>query len=168
MLPLSKHNFIVKISERTSNVFTYKYLVESCGELLLVCRVYNEGVYLETVYFEIYKLDVDHMAWKKIKNLGDRMFLGKCCSISLSPKQLRVGISNFIYFANCIYYPAVNQWQLSSILGGLDRILKGSCLMDDDCKREDWVTFHFGNEICGRFSFRRNIQDFGHIWLTHL
>lgn len=50
-----------------------RYLVESEGEVLLVCRFFNDvsAAALETNNFSIYKVDVFKMAWKLLENLGN-------------------------------------------------------------------------------------------------
>ncbi|KAL5702318.1 hypothetical protein ACHQM5_027548 [Ranunculus cassubicifolius] len=68
-----------------------RYLVESCGEVLLVCRLFERfnGEFRETRTFEVFKLDVTGMVWVKMESLGDRiLFIGKCDSKSFSSKEL--------------------------------------------------------------------------------
>ncbi|XP_070671526.1 F-box protein SKIP23-like [Malus domestica] len=73
---LSSDYSISKIKE---NYGVLKYLVEPCGELLLVCRFYSPepDAVLETHDFKAYKLDFGRMAWKRVHDLGDQiLFLG--------------------------------------------------------------------------------------------
>ncbi|RDX93285.1 hypothetical protein CR513_24472, partial [Mucuna pruriens] len=93
-----------------------RYLVESCGELLLVCRYFStkQDAVLETQKFELF--------WKKVEDLGDQMiFLGKCCSTSFPTKELGVGIRNSIYFCNDPTVPWWNEWDSDHLKGILTR-----------------------------------------------
>ncbi|KAH7847371.1 hypothetical protein Vadar_025364 [Vaccinium darrowii] len=106
-----------------------RYLVESRGEVLLVCRVFDQRT-SGTKKFIIYKLDVCEMAWKEVENLGDRvLFLGKCFSRSFSALDLGIQKANCIYFTNDWRPSLVDWWDLSQferirsrpVIGGLEK-----------------------------------------------
>ena len=123
-----------------------RYLVESCGELLLVCRFFSscQDTVLETQKFEVYALDFCQLSWKKVEDLGDQMlFLGKCCSTSFSAKELGVGIRNNIYFCND---------HLKGIFNGTDV--------------NKWGIFTLGKKDSEPFCFYGDIDIWAYTWLT--
>ncbi|KAK9289986.1 hypothetical protein L1049_008148 [Liquidambar formosana] len=78
------------------------YLVESSGDLLMVIRhdydIWTE-YYYETVDFTVYKFNFDTGNWTEVKDLGDRaLFVGHCCSMSLSTSNIVNCQPNSIYF----------------------------------------------------------------------
>ncbi|KAF9624208.1 hypothetical protein IFM89_008146 [Coptis chinensis] len=82
------------------------YLVESCGELLVVYRIRHCFMDMNTLKFVttkflVFKLDKygDAPNWVEVDNLGDQMiFLGRKSAISISAK----GVPGFR--GNCIYF----------------------------------------------------------------
>ena len=89
-----------------------KHLVESCGELYVVDRIFDRGrrfdhdlrryrVCPKTVNFEVYKLDQEWGRWVMVKNLGDRVFfLGKDSSFSVLATEFSKCKGNCIYFTD--------------------------------------------------------------------
>uniref|UniRef100_A0A6P3ZN69 putative F-box protein At5g55150 n=1 Tax=Ziziphus jujuba TaxID=326968 RepID=A0A6P3ZN69_ZIZJJ len=153
----------VNIAQRHTNDGVLKYLVESCGEVLLVCRFFSTkpDAVLETENFEVYVLDVGQMSWEKINNLGDRvLYLGKCCSRSFSSRELGVNMSNSIYFSNDHVAPWWNEWDSKHLIGISSRLgLKNT-------DRKDWGIFNLGKEYNGNFCFRGNRDSWAPIWFT--
>ncbi|XP_021802013.1 uncharacterized protein LOC110746105 [Prunus avium] len=149
--------------DREENSGVLKYLVESCGELLLVCRLYNtkaEAI-LETHDFKVYSLDFSLMSWKRVHDLGDKiLFLGKCCSRSVSSTELGVAMRNRIYFSNDHAAPWWNEWDSDHLYGISAR------LNLNNAGRKDWGVFSLGNGIHEDFCFRGNRDRWGAIWLT--
>ena len=140
-----------------------KYLVDSSGEVLLVCRYFSEkpDAIRETINFEIYSLDLGQMSWEKVDYLDDRiLFLGKCCSRSLSSSELGIGISNRIYFSNDDVAPWWNEWD-SNHLKGLS-----SFFGLDNSSRKDWGTFLIDRDMNGNFCFRGNRDNWAPTWFT--
>ncbi|PON50220.1 F-box protein SKIP [Trema orientale] len=80
---------------------TMKYLVESCGELLVVERFlyfFEDGYERITKMFIVFKFDFDEAKWIEIESLGDfTLFVGDNSSISISATEFNVQ-------ANCIYF----------------------------------------------------------------
>ncbi|MCD7463308.1 hypothetical protein HAX54_050318 [Datura stramonium] len=97
-----------------------KYLVESCGDLLMVDKYlsigpeddlgYNENVefyeefdcYMSerTVKFKVYKLDEDMQRWVEVNGLEDRiLFVGDNCTFSALVSELNSGCKG-----NCILF----------------------------------------------------------------
>ncbi|KAF9599688.1 hypothetical protein IFM89_001634 [Coptis chinensis] len=84
----------------------WSYLVESCGELLVVYRIRHCFMDMNTLKyvttkFLVFKLDKygDAPNWVEVDNLGDQMiFLGRNSAISISAK----GVPGFR--GNCIYF----------------------------------------------------------------
>ncbi|CAN6550202.1 unnamed protein product [Malus baccata var. baccata] len=154
----------VKMSEdqedEQENYTVLKYLVESCGELLLVCRFYSTkpNAILETHDFKVYKLDFSQMAWKRVHDLGDQvLFLGKCCSRSVSSGELGVPMTNRIYFSNDHAAPWWNEWDSSHLYGIPARF---------DPDRRDWGVFKLGDDNQENFRFRGNTDCWAPIWFT--
>lgn len=140
-----------------------KYLVESSGEVLLVCRYFSEkpDAILETVNFEIYSLDISQMYWERVDNLDNQiLFLGKCCSRSLSSTEFGIGFSNCIYFSNDDATPWWNEWDSNHLKGLASR------LGLDNSSRKDWGTFHINKDNNGSFCFRGNRDNWAPIWFT--
>ncbi|KAI9088586.1 hypothetical protein K1719_029700 [Acacia pycnantha] len=153
----------VQILGRHDENHILKYLVESCGEVFLVCRYFlpKQDRVLETQKFEVYSLDLCQLSWKKIEDLKDRMlYLGKCCSSSFSTEELGVGISNSIYFTNDQATPWWNEWDsdhlkdISTRLGLVKNVGR------------DWGNFKLGNDDGEPFSFRGNIEKWPYTWFT--
>ncbi|KAF4360770.1 hypothetical protein F8388_015093 [Cannabis sativa] len=158
-----KSHKVSRMSGNPTNDNMLRYLVESCGELLLVCRFFstNLGAILETRKFEVYILDVGEMSWKKVEHLRDRvLFLGKCCSRSLSVKELGVPMTNRIYFSNDNVAPWWNEWD-SGYLQGMS-----SRMRLDNSGRKHWGIFWLGNKDNHHFCFRGDRDNWGPIWLT--
>lgn len=80
------------------------YLVESYGELLLLCRRLARSIIdfsLETVSFEVYKYDFNGQEWIELEELGDRaLFIGDNHSMSLSSSDDVSCKANSIYFTD--------------------------------------------------------------------
>ncbi|CAB4283605.1 unnamed protein product [Prunus armeniaca] len=151
------------MSEEQENSGVLKYLVESCGELLLVCRLYNtkaEAI-LETHDFKVYSLDFSLMSWKRVHDLGDKiLFIGKCCLRSVSSMELGVAMRNRIYFSNDHAAPWWNEWDSNHLYGISAR------LNLNNAGRKDWGVFSLGNGTHEAFCFRGNRDRWGPIWLT--
>ncbi|XP_047160879.1 F-box protein At2g05970 [Vigna umbellata] len=140
-----------------------RYLVESCGELLLVCRYFspNQQAVLETQKFEVFALDFCQLSWKKVEDLGDQMiFLGKCCSTSFSAKELGVGIRNSIYFCNDPTIPWWNEWDSDHLKGISSRL--GFSMTNVN----NWGNFSLGNEEGEPFCFHGDIASWAYTWFT--
>ncbi|THG21087.1 hypothetical protein TEA_003170 [Camellia sinensis var. sinensis] len=95
LLPVKKPN-------RAMPTFVKRYLVESGGEILLVCQLFSIGSkFLQTCGFATYKLDLCQMTWVKLESLEDRvLFVGKYYSRSFIAKELGDGMADCIYFKN--------------------------------------------------------------------
>jgi hypothetical protein len=92
------------------------YLVESSGELLLVCRLFsnrmnNDGEIIvnstiiksqdQTTTFDVYKLDFSRNKWEPIRCIGDQvLFVGTNQSLSLSARNFSILKANCIYFTD--------------------------------------------------------------------
>ncbi|KAA8521045.1 hypothetical protein F0562_011802 [Nyssa sinensis] len=82
------------------------YLVESCGELLMVVRHWNFSLEQSslspiTTMFEVFKLDPSGPRWIKVDSLGDQMlFVGTSNGISLSARHFSGFMGNCIYFTH--------------------------------------------------------------------
>ncbi|XP_028794487.1 uncharacterized protein LOC114750115 [Neltuma alba] len=161
MLDMMQLNVV--ILERNDEHRILRYLVESCGEVLLVCRYFHpkQDLVLETQKFEVFSLDLCQSSWKKVEDLKDRMlFIGKCCSSSFSIEELGVGISNSIYFTNDQAAPWWNEWDsnhlkdISTRLGLVKNVGR------------DWGNFKLGNEDGEPFSFRGDIEKWSYTWFT--
>ncbi|XP_027926946.1 uncharacterized protein LOC114183942 isoform X2 [Vigna unguiculata] len=140
-----------------------RYLVESCGELLLVCRYFspNQHTVIETQKFEVFALDFCQLSWKKVEDLGDQMiFLGKCCSTSFSAKELGVGIKNSIYFCNDPTIPWWNEWDSDHLKGISSR------LGFNQTNVNNWGIFTLGNEDGEPFCFHGDIINWAYTWFT--
>uniref|UniRef100_A0A5B7BTW6 KIB1-4 beta-propeller domain-containing protein n=1 Tax=Davidia involucrata TaxID=16924 RepID=A0A5B7BTW6_DAVIN len=98
------------------------YLVQSCGELLMVRRTHTlyEGsqTSCRPTSFKVFKLDIfgGGPKWVKVESLGEQaLFVGRCCSLSLPAINYLHGIRR-----NCIYF--TNDRLLERILfGGIQR-----------------------------------------------
>ncbi|XP_058068861.1 uncharacterized protein LOC131218197 [Magnolia sinica] len=78
------------------------YLVESCGDLLMVVRIYDEHGRHSTA-FRIFKMNTSGSCWIKVESLGDQMlFLAYSNSKSVSAKGLPGFKGNCIYFTKDI------------------------------------------------------------------
>ncbi|XP_061368204.1 F-box protein At3g56470-like [Gastrolobium bilobum] len=140
-----------------------RYLVESRGELLLVCRYFSakQDVVLETWNFEVYSWDYCQSSWKKVEDLGDQMiFLGKCCSTSFSAKELGVGVSNSIYFCNDPAAPWWNEWDSDHLKGISYR------LGFNKADGRDWGIFRLDNRNGDLFLFHGDIDNWAYTWFT--
>ncbi|CAK9316886.1 unnamed protein product [Citrullus colocynthis] len=171
---IRENEYVVSISEieaqfhelrslEINSQHVLKYLVESSGDVLLVCRYFSKkpDAVLETINFEIYSLDLSQMSWERVECLDDRiLFLGKCCSRSLSSTELGIAISNCIYFSNDDIAPWWNEWD-SNHLKGLS-----SLFGLDNSSRKDWGTFHIDRDNNGKFCFRGNRDNWAPIWFT--
>lgn len=157
------HKVIMPESENHVNDGVLRYLVESCGEILLVCRHFSTlpGAVLETRNFKVYVLDIGQMSWKRVENLGDRiLFLGKCSSRSFSAVELGVEIRNCIYFSNDNTAPWWNEWHSLHLKGMSAR------LGLDNSGRKHWGIFSLGNRNNIHFCFRGDRDNWGPIWFT--
>ncbi|KAK7274254.1 hypothetical protein RIF29_15337 [Crotalaria pallida] len=140
-----------------------RYLVESRGQLLLICRYFSskQDVLLETLKIEVYSLDCCDSSWKKVKDLGDQMiFLGKCCSVSFSAKEIGVGIRNSIYFSNDPPAPWWNEWD-SDHLKGISARLGFS-----KTEGRHWGIFRLDNKNGEPFRFHGDIDNWAYTWFT--
>lgn len=140
-----------------------RYLVESCGELLLVCRYFStkQAAVLDTQKLEVYSLDFCQLSWKKVEDLGDQMiFLGKCCSSSFSAKELGVGNRNSIYFCNDPTVPWWNEWDSDHLKGILTRFGFNRTNVSN------WGIFRLGNEEGEQFRFHGDIDSWTYTWFT--
>ncbi|CAJ1956432.1 unnamed protein product [Sphenostylis stenocarpa] len=148
-------------NRRTNQIL--RYLVESCGELLLVCRYFNpnQDAVLETQKFEVYALNFCELSWKKVKDLGDQMiFLGRCCSTSFSAKELGVGVRNSLYFCNDPTTPWWNEWDSDHLKGILSRFGFNRTNVSH------WGIFTLGNEDGEPFCFHGDIDSWTYTWFT--
>ncbi|XP_059646086.1 F-box protein SKIP23-like [Cornus florida] len=80
------------------------YLVESLGDLLLICRYETRSITdfcPQTVSFQVYKFDFGVKEWMELDDLGDRaLFVGDHFSVSLSASDFPNCKSNSIYFTH--------------------------------------------------------------------
>ncbi|XP_010107207.2 F-box protein At3g56470, partial [Morus notabilis] len=153
------HEVIMPESENHANDAVLRYLVESCGKILLICRHFS--TLLETRNFKVYELDIGQMSWKRVESLGDRiLFLGKCSSRSFSAVELGVEMSNCIYFSNDKADPSGNEWHYSHLKG------MSACLGFNNSGRKHWGIFRLGNRKNIHFCFRGHRDIFGPIWFT--
>ncbi|KAF9614044.1 hypothetical protein IFM89_014844 [Coptis chinensis] len=83
-----------------SFVFHNYHLVESCGEIFLVCIMFLGEITIRGVhYVEIFKMDLSKEVWVKVESLGDHVFfVSQRGSMSLSATK-------FGLKGNCIYFP---------------------------------------------------------------
>lgn len=140
-----------------------RYLVESCGEVLLISRFFCTipSAVLETHLFEVDMLDISHKSWNKVDNLGDRiLFIGKCSSRSFSSTELGVETKNSIYFSNDQVNPWLKEWDSDHLKGMASRNRM------DNKGRKDWGIFNLGDKDNWRYSFRGNRDVWGPIWIT--
>ncbi|GLT42136.1 hypothetical protein SLA2020_161550 [Shorea laevis] len=100
-LPAKSVQKIGYFSTRSSS----NYLVELCGEILLVVRfICSERLApmecrYRTELFDVYKLDLKRREWEEVKSLGDwSLFVGGNHSVSVSTKDHRTCKGNSIYF----------------------------------------------------------------------
>ncbi|XP_004295123.1 PREDICTED: F-box protein At3g56470-like isoform 2 [Fragaria vesca subsp. vesca] len=162
---IERHYHEVTMPDEHENNGVLKYLVESCGELLLVCRFYSTkpDAVLVTHYFEVYSLDFSRMSWKRVESLGDQiLFLGKCCSRSVSSSGLGLNVTDRIYFSNDHAVPWWNEWDSEHLVGILNR------LGLDNSGTKDWGIFSLGNKNHETLSiqFRGNRDRWGPVWFT--
>ena len=153
----------VSMLENHTNDNVLRYLVESSGEVLLVCRFFssNPGAILETQNFKVYVLDVGKMSWERVEHLRDRvLFLGKCCSRSFSRRELGVPMINCIYFSNDNVAPWWNEWDSGHLQGMSSRMRL------DNSGRKHWGIFKLGNKDNHSFCFRGDRDNWGPIWFT--
>lgn len=99
-----------------------KFLIESCGELLMVDMYLslvpepnlddeadyylNPYVFMgeKTVKFKVFKLDREGKKWDEVRNLGNRvLFLSDDCTFSASASDL-YGCKNCIFFTDNFFY----------------------------------------------------------------
>lgn len=153
----------VLILERHAENCILRYLVESCGEVLLVCRYFHpkQDLVLETKKFEVYLLDLCQYSWKKLEDLKSRMlFLGKCSSSSFFAEELGIGISNSIYFTNDQAAPWWNEWDsnhlkdMSTRLGLVKNVGR------------NWGNFKLRNDDGELFNFHGDIDKWPYTWFT--
>ncbi|XP_065864054.1 F-box protein At2g17036-like isoform X1 [Euphorbia lathyris] len=122
-------------------VYWISYLVESCGEVLFIARLFNIDAqnHITTYKFKVYRLDLCKLAWISVDDLGDRvLFVGHKCSRSASAKEMGVEMGNCIFFTN--EYPCVqgqNEW--SNFRAYTDKRVKGSNI-------EEWGCYRLGSE----------------------
>ncbi|KAL5553083.1 hypothetical protein UlMin_040484 [Ulmus minor] len=153
----------VNMPENHSNDRVLRYLVESNGEVLLVCRFFNTNpdAMLETLNFKVFVLDVSEMSWKRVENLGDQiLFLGKCCSRSFSSKELGVHTCDCIYFSNDNITLWWNEWDAIPTKGMSSRFgLNNS-------GRKYWGVFRLNHKSNASFCFRGDQDNWAPIWFT--
>ncbi|PIA43773.1 hypothetical protein AQUCO_01800078v1 [Aquilegia coerulea] len=147
----------VAIPERPPRCRLRRYLVESCGEVLLVCRIFGhrDGKILNTRRFEVFKLDACKMVWVKLESLGDRvLFIGKTDSRSLSAKELGINIANCIFFLSDemgSLHRWTNEWDASRRCSSVD----------------DWGVFSLGsNSFIPDSCYRMDTDLLPPIWIT--
>ncbi|GMI99599.1 F-Box/DUF295 Brassiceae-specific 33 [Hibiscus trionum] len=112
VLPFPDKSLAIRDSLRVTCTF---YLVESCGDLLLVVRFIGDYVDWTrtplpeweretdygTVLFHVYKLDSEGLKWMEVESLGDRaLFLGGNQSVSVSTLSSPDCKNNCIYFTD--------------------------------------------------------------------
>ncbi|KAL0438974.1 UNVERIFIED_CONTAM: hypothetical protein Slati_2380400 [Sesamum latifolium] len=91
-----------------------EYLVESCGEILLVFLISRKSIdHVEDV--EVFRLDIPKLSWVKVENLGDRtLFLEDECCMGVTASK--VGCKkNCIYFSHHRVY---GQWWIFNMESG--------------------------------------------------
>ncbi|KAJ0034876.1 hypothetical protein Pint_24249 [Pistacia integerrima] len=95
-----------------------RYLVELCGEIILVYRYlrrkhdFHSSIRFETYDFKICKLDLSKKAWVALDSLGDYvLFVSRNCSRSILAKELGLGMANCIYFTYEYDEPMMNEWE---------------------------------------------------------
>ncbi|KAL0361003.1 UNVERIFIED_CONTAM: hypothetical protein Sradi_3784800 [Sesamum radiatum] len=91
-----------------------EYLVESCGEILLVFLISRKSIdHVENV--EVFRLDIPKLSWVKVENLGDRtLFLEDECCMGVTASK--VGCKkNCIYFSHHRVY---GQWWIYNMESG--------------------------------------------------
>ncbi|KAL5702319.1 hypothetical protein ACHQM5_027549 [Ranunculus cassubicifolius] len=147
----------VNMPDRTTwlRLRLHQYLVESCGQVLLVCCLcdFSNGESWDTKSFEVFKLDVCQMTWIKMENLGDRLlFIGKCHSRSFSSKELGVDKGNCIYFLNDLPTHQGNEWNQDTPLPS---------------SLDDWGVFSLDSNSFHPESCKRgNAKSWPPIWMT--
>ncbi|KAJ0034881.1 hypothetical protein Pint_24244 [Pistacia integerrima] len=88
------------------------YFVELSGAISLVCRLVNWKQLHDIEVFKVYKLDLCHLEWVKLDDLGDQiLFVSSNCSRSFSAKDLGISIANCICFADGCKFPYHNEWE---------------------------------------------------------
>ncbi|KAL2232637.1 putative F-box protein At3g25750 [Sesamum indicum] len=91
-----------------------EYLVESCGEILLVFLISRKSIdHVEDV--EVFRLDIPKLSWVEVENLGDRtLFLEDECCMGVTASK--VGCKkNCIYFSHHRVY---DQWWVFNMESG--------------------------------------------------
>ncbi|KAL0314954.1 UNVERIFIED_CONTAM: hypothetical protein Sangu_2339800 [Sesamum angustifolium] len=91
-----------------------EYLVESCGEILLVFLISRKSIdHVEDA--EVFRLDIPKLSWVKVENLGDRtLFLEDECCMGVTASK--VGCKkNCIYFSHQRVY---GQWWIFNMESG--------------------------------------------------
>ncbi|KAK4390492.1 hypothetical protein Sango_2112500 [Sesamum angolense] len=91
-----------------------EYLVESCGEILLVFLISRKSIdHVEDA--EVFRLDIPKLSWVKVENLGDRtLFLEDECCMGVTASK--VGCKkNCIYFSHHRVY---GQWWIFNMESG--------------------------------------------------
>ena len=150
----------VRMPDRAMTRRVRRYLVETSGEIILVCQClcFNRSDVLETCGFKTYRLDLCQMTWVKIKSLGDWiLFVGQCCSRSFHAEELGDGKANCIYFINNGLTSVYNEWDTAS-----------ECWRDSDV--EDGGIFTLRNKghgflsYCGKPKYRAGIWITAPIW----
>ncbi|PIA62244.1 hypothetical protein AQUCO_00200313v1 [Aquilegia coerulea] len=133
------------------------YLVESCGELLMVfrLRLYTDNGYedeFRTIQLLVFKLDQsnDLLQWVQVQSLGDQMlFLGTNYCLSVSATGTPGFKGNCIYFTDdgWPYFWAGNNSQASCLDNGIFYLDDGRIETfydpDDSCQIKSqpiWVT----------------------------
>ncbi|XP_065864029.1 F-box protein At2g17036-like [Euphorbia lathyris] len=160
----SKHYQLGKPDDGSlSGGYWISYLVESCGEVLFIARLFNgvEDVYAEnsftTYKFKVYRLDLCKLAWISVDDLGDRvLFVGHKCSRSASAKEMgSVEMGNCIFFTNeyiCLH--GRHEW--SDFTAHTDKRVKGS-------KIEEWGCYRLGS---GNISYPAIQTNWSSTWIS--
>ncbi|XP_057498901.1 F-box protein At2g26160-like [Actinidia eriantha] len=146
----------VRMPDRAMTRHVRRYLVETSGEIILVCQCLclNRSDVLETCGFKMYRLDLCQMTWVKIKSLGDWiLFVGQCCSRSIHAEELGDGMAKCIYFINNGLASVYNEWDTAS-----------ECRRDSDVK--DWGIFTLQNKGHGSLSYCGKPKYRAGIWIT--
>ncbi|KAM7251548.1 hypothetical protein ACFE04_023431 [Oxalis oulophora] len=124
-IPIAKH--VANIPTWVDHL-SHKYLVESCGELLLVCRSYDETSrpYL-TKKFDVLKLKKkneisgEYYEFVKVESLdGQALFIGDSASFSLSASKTKGMKGNCIYFTDDHFLNYLCEQGSGSDMGVLD------------------------------------------------
>lgn len=164
-LPLQHHQ--VTMPHRPTWTRVRRYLVQSAGDVLLVCRLFHPltadaAPSRVTHSFQLFKLDAPRMLWIKLDSLGDRsLFLGKF-STSFSASQLGDDAANRIYFLNDGFSPnKTNEWDPRS------PAVAAAAAAAQPSTHCHWGAFSFHtNSFIPNSSHTADIRSSPPIWIT--